>query len=55
MPAFQTTLWAQLQDAGQGKETATREFVTRYRAPLLQFVENRGLSPQDAEDLVLFQ
>lgn len=49
---FQTTLWSRIEEAQRGEDDAVSVFVARYRGPLLAFVERRGFSHQDAEDLV---
>jgi RNA polymerase sigma-70 factor (ECF subfamily) len=52
MPHFQTTLWSRIEDIQRGNQSGVWTFVERYRRPLLSFVERRGFSAQDAEDLV---
>lgn len=53
MGSFQTTLWSRIEEIQQGANSeAVWTFVSRYRRPLLSFVERRGFSRQDAEDLV---
>jgi RNA polymerase sigma factor (sigma-70 family) len=49
---FETTIWANLKDAGGRKTGAAQAFVMRYRPPLLAFLLQRGVGAEDAEDVV---
>lgn len=52
---FPATEWSLLAQATLNGEAAAaralEEFCRRYRAPVLQFVRNRGVPPAEAEDL----
>ena len=53
MGSFLTTLWSRIEEIQRGDNSeAVWTFVSRYRRPLLSFVERRGFSTQDAEDVV---
>jgi RNA polymerase sigma-70 factor (ECF subfamily) len=47
---FQSTLWTVIRGAKRGDEAALREFVLRYRAPIVRYCMRRGLK-DEAEDL----
>jgi RNA polymerase sigma-70 factor (ECF subfamily) len=48
---FQSTLWTRMQLVRKNDSGAVREFVDRYRAPVLHFLRNAGFAEADAEDL----
>lgn len=48
---FPTTRWTAIEAAGRGDGAARDEFATRYREPVLRYVQARGFSGQNAEDL----
>lgn len=50
MTEFQSTLWTVIRGVERGDESALREFVLRYRAPIVRYCERRGLGAE-AEDL----
>jgi hypothetical protein len=47
---FQSTLWTVIRGAGQGDEAALRDFVLKYRPPVLAYLARRGFRAE-AEDL----
>jgi RNA polymerase sigma-70 factor (ECF subfamily) len=51
MSSFETTIWARLESLKGGHDASAREFVDRYRPPLLRFIAAQGYSSQDSEDL----
>ena len=50
MSQFQSTWWTLIRDASDGQEAALREFVEKYRAPIVATIRRRGLG-EEAEDL----
>lgn len=50
MSEFQSTLWTVIRGAGQGDESALRDFVLKYRPPVLAYLARRGFRAE-AEDL----
>ena len=50
MSDFQSTLWTVIRGAGQGDQAALRDFVLKYRPPVLAFLARRGFRAE-AEDL----
>ena len=52
MSRFCTTLWSQLHAAADGRPTAFDALSLRYRPALLGFLRGRGLTTEEAEDLV---
>jgi RNA polymerase sigma-70 factor (ECF subfamily) len=48
---FQSTLWTRIQLVRRQDGEAVREFVDRYRAPVLHFIRNAGFAEPDAEEL----
>jgi RNA polymerase sigma factor (sigma-70 family) len=51
MPAFPTTLWTVIRDAGAGRATAVNEVVTRYWPAVVRFARSKGLDEAAAEDV----
>jgi hypothetical protein len=47
---FQSTLWTVIRGAGKGDEAALRDFVLKYRPPVLAYLGRRGFRAE-AEDL----
>jgi hypothetical protein len=47
---FQSTLWTVIRGAGKGDEAALRDFVLKYRPPVLAYLARRGFRAE-AEDL----
>lgn len=50
MSEFQSTLWTVIRGAGKGDEAALRDFVLKYRPPVLAYLGRRGFRAE-AEDL----
>ena len=50
MSEFQSTLWTVIRGAGKGDEAALRDFVLKYRPPVLAYLVRRGFRAE-AEDL----
>ena len=50
MSEFQSTLWTVIRGAGKGDEAALRDFVLKYRPPVLAYLARRGFRAE-AEDL----
>ncbi|HEX7896336.1 MAG TPA: sigma-70 family RNA polymerase sigma factor [Planctomycetota bacterium] len=50
MSEFQSTLWTVIRGAGKGEEAALRDFVLKYRPPVLAYLARRGFRAE-AEDL----
>lgn len=50
MSDFQSTLWTVIRGAGRGDEAALRDFVLKYRPPVLAYLARRGFRAE-AEDL----
>ena len=50
MSDFQSTLWTVIRGAGRGDEAALRDFVLKYRPPVLAYLGRRGFRAE-AEDL----
>ncbi|MBI2933920.1 MAG: sigma-70 family RNA polymerase sigma factor [Planctomycetes bacterium] len=50
-PYFQTTIWALIREARDRRGAALDDLARRYWEPIRRFVERRGVSPQDAEDI----
>ena len=48
---FQTTIWALIRDARERRGPSLDGLVRRYWEPIRRFVERRGFTPQDAEDV----
>jgi RNA polymerase sigma-70 factor (ECF subfamily) len=48
---FQTTMWSTIARARAGSPDALGSLLTRYRAPILEYLRQQGLSEADAEDV----
>lgn len=48
---FPTTVWTTIQKAAGSDESALQRFAERYRSPVLRFVQSRGFSSNDADDV----
>lgn len=48
---FQTTIWASIRMAKEGRSTALNDFTLKYRDPVVGFITRQGYAPEDAEDL----
>ncbi len=48
---FPTTVWTVIRKAGANDPQAKEDFARDYRAPVLRYLERKGLSEADAEDL----
>lgn len=48
---FHTTMWSRIEEVQRGDSLAVWSFVDRYRPSLVRFIQGKGFSAQDAEDL----
>lgn len=48
---FPTTIWTRIHDAGAQDPAALEDFASRYRAPVLGYIQRRGFGASDAEDI----
>jgi RNA polymerase sigma factor (sigma-70 family) len=48
---FQTTMWSAIARARAGSRADLEELLSRYRAPIFEYVRHKGLSEADAEDI----
>src|SRR5262245_49640276 len=48
---FPTTVWTVIRKAGANDRQAMEGFARDYRLPVLRYIERRGFSRNDAEDL----
>src|SRR5688572_8648420 len=50
--AFSTTIWNTILEAKRGRTSAVNLILGKYRAPVVCYLQSRGHSLEDAEDLV---
>jgi RNA polymerase sigma factor (sigma-70 family) len=48
---FPTTVWTTIKKAGESDPDSLDHFASRYRQPVLRFIQSRGYAAADAEDL----
>jgi len=49
---FSTTMWTQIGQAQAGSREALEAILSKYRAPVFEYLKRHGLSEADADDIV---